>query len=201
MSSRTCKIVFLGDSGVGKTALIHRFVDNEYRADLKSTVGADFETGQIIIDQTTIDLQIWDTAGDERFRAITSTFYRGTNACVLVYSLMNRQSFENVSFWYQELLQRTEVKTPQSFPFVIFANKADLTDDREVGLGEGINHEDLAQCPVFEVSAKTGKNVEEGIRRLCEIFLKATQNEVNTVTLRPVNLTTTVQNSGSCCSS
>jgi Ras-related protein Rab-7A len=201
MSHRTCKIVFLGDSEVGKTALIHRFVEQEYRDDFKATVGADFHTSKATIGDTEIDLQIWDTAGDERFRAIAGTFYRGTNACVLVYSIANRQSFEHITYWYQELLAQASVKTPQSFPFVIFANKADLQEDRVVEGTETFNHEDLARYPVFEVSAKSGQNVEAGVRKLCEMYLEATQNEVNTIALTPVDLTSTRGTSQSCCGS
>jgi Ras-related protein Rab-7A len=196
-----CKIVFLGDSGVGKTALIHRIVTHQYSEDLKSTVGADFQISQLFVEDALVDLQIWDTAGNERFRSLGSTFYRGANACVLVYSVTNRRSFENISYWYNEFMGQASVKSPQSFPVVVFGNKADDDDAREIGPAEAVHDEAIAHYPVFQVSARTGSNVQPGLETVCRIFLKEARNQVDITTLSPVQLTETGRSSNGCCSS
>mgnify|MGYP001153341496 CR=1 FL=1 len=91
MANRSCKLVVLGDSGVGKTTLIHKYVNNEFRADFKSTIGADFTAKEIVVENNyKIDLQIWDTAGEIRFHSVGAAFYRGTDACIIVYDVTSR---------------------------------------------------------------------------------------------------------------
>jgi len=97
------KIVMIGDSGVGKSNLLSRFVDNSFNMDSKPTIGVEFATKTTNIEGKSIKNQIWDTAGQERFRAITNAYYRGAVGAIIVFDLTKSKSFENVQKWLAEL--------------------------------------------------------------------------------------------------
>lgn len=93
----------IGDSGVGKTNLLSRFVDNTFNVDSKPTIGVEFATKTINLEGKTIKNQIWDTAGQERFRAITNAYYRGAIGAIIAFDLTKLKTFENVQKWLAEL--------------------------------------------------------------------------------------------------
>ena len=97
------KMVLIGDSGVGKTNLASRFAHNEFHADSKATIGVEFRSKTIEIDGKEIKAQIWDTSGQERYRAVTSVYYRGALGALLVYDVSRRATFENVQQWLREI--------------------------------------------------------------------------------------------------
>lgn len=165
-----CKLVVLGDSGVGKTALIHRYVQNQFRADFKATIGADFNSKTINVANQEVDLQIWDTAGDERFHSVGAAFYRGTDACILVYDVTQRESFHRLKAWEQDLFTKSGIDQ-QDFPIVVFGNKADLEAQRQVSTEEGQQFGRQNDVPVFEVSALSGQNLGVGFEKIVEVFL------------------------------
>ena len=90
------KIIIIGESGVGKTALLHKYVMGKFIEDHKATIGADFLSKEITVDDKIVTLQIWDTAGQERFQSLGNAFYRGSDACVLVYDVTDENSFQQV---------------------------------------------------------------------------------------------------------
>ena len=95
------KIIILGDSGVGKTNILTKFIDDIFREDSKPTIGVELAIKTFIIDQLIVKTQIWDTAGQERFRAITAAYYKKAMGVIMVFDLTNRHSFEHLSNWYQ----------------------------------------------------------------------------------------------------
>ena len=97
------KLLLIGDSGVGKSCLLLRFADDTYTESYISTIGVDFKIRTIELDGKTIKLQIWDTAGQERFRTITSSYYRGAHGIIIVYDVTDRDSFDSVKYWMQEV--------------------------------------------------------------------------------------------------
>lgn len=167
------KLVILGDSGVGKTTLIHRYVDSEFRADFKATIGADFNSKQITVNEDVVDLHIWDTAGEERFHSVGATFYRGTDACVLVYDVTQRESFNRLKTWEDDMFAKSGIDR-LGFPIIVFGNKADLDEQRQVSFEEGQHYGKQWGVPVLEVSAKSGVNLEEGFTKLVEMYLQQT---------------------------
>lgn len=200
MANRSCKLVVLGDSGVGKTTLIHKYVNKEFRADFKSTIGADFTAKEIVVDNNyKIDLQIWDTAGEERFHSVGAAFYRGTDACIIVYDVTSRESFNRIKVWQDDLYMKSGVDDTANFPLIVFGNKKDLEDNREVNLDEATQWSKANRIPVLEVSAKSGENIEEGFRDIVKIFLE-TQNEKNKMQ-EPISIkiTSEGEGKGSCC--
>lgn len=191
------KLVILGDSGVGKTTLIHRYVDSEFRADFKATIGADFNSKSITIDDTDVDLHIWDTAGEERFHSVGATFYRGTDACVLVYDVTQRESFNRLKTWEEDMFAKSGIERA-GFPIIVFGNKADLDEQRQVSFEEGEHYGKQWGVPVLEVSAKSGVNLEEGFNKLVELYLQ--QNHEKKKVQEPIclNINQTVSNKEAC---
>jgi len=120
------KIILLGDSGVGKTSLTNKLLNPHPYNSHKFTIGFDFLTKQVKIDDRLVTLQMWDTVGQERFQSLGTAFYRGTDCCVLVYDVNNIKTFDNIEEWYQEFLAQALPHTPECFPFILIGNKIDL---------------------------------------------------------------------------
>ena len=97
------KVVLLGDTGVGKSSLVLRFVTNTWKIDTSSTIGASFLSKMIIVDGHPIKFQIWDTAGQEKYRSLAPMYYRGAGAAIIVYDIMRRESYECLQSWVEEL--------------------------------------------------------------------------------------------------
>jgi Ras-related protein Rab-7A len=123
------KVIILGDSSVGKTSLMNKYIRKTFFASYKATIGADFLTKQINSETDIITLQLWDTAGNERFQSLGVAFYRGTDACILVFDITNQKSFQNLQHWYDEFLILTSPTNPESFPFILIGNKTDLVGE------------------------------------------------------------------------
>ena len=99
------KVIILGDSGVGKTSLMNQYVSNRFSEQYKATIGADFLTKEVMIDDKLVTLQIWDTAGQERFQSLGVAFFRGADACILVYDMTDSKTFESLDKWRSDFLQ------------------------------------------------------------------------------------------------
>jgi Ras-related protein Rab-1A len=163
-----CKLLLLGDSGVGKSALMMRFADDSFKGSFMSTVGIDFKMKTIQIDGKRVKIQIWDTAGQERFRTITKTYYRGAHGYVLVYDITSAESFEHVKYWLGEIKKNGNEDVHK----VIVGNKADLEDQRMVKFDEGKAFSDEKNIPFLETSAKDGLNVQDLFMRMTRGYLK-----------------------------
>ena len=157
LSVNPYKIILLGDSSVGKTAIIQRFFQNEFQESHLTTIGVDFRFKNVEVDGTVISLQVWDTAGSERFRTITSSYYRGADAIIIVYAVNDTDSFQNVRTWL------TDIDEHVSWPLVkyLVGNKADLEDDRCIEERTGKKEADNYGIKFMETSAKTSLNIEE----------------------------------------
>uniref|UniRef100_H2ZB76 Uncharacterized protein n=1 Tax=Ciona savignyi TaxID=51511 RepID=H2ZB76_CIOSA len=168
------RVVLLGDSTVGKSALLRRFTDGCFLEASDPTVGVDFYSRLIeITPGTRIKLQLWDTAGQERFRSITRSYYRSSVGALLVYDITNRASFENVSTWAEEA--RLHV-APRRVCFALVGQKLDLGDTRQVSTEEGANFARLNKMPFIETSAKKGINVETSFVMLTELIYRLIQS-------------------------
>ncbi|KAH7816108.1 Rab7a2 [Monocercomonoides exilis] len=156
------KVLVLGDSGVGKTCLIRQFAQHKFSTQYKATIGADFLTKEFILDDRQVTMQIWDTAGLERFQSLGVAFYRGADACVLVYDVTVPKSFYNLEGWKDEFLFQGAPQDPEHFPFLVIGNKTDLEDSRAVSTkkAEGWCRSNGSMTH-FETSAKDNTNVEQ----------------------------------------
>lgn len=156
------KIVLIGDSGVGKTNLLSRWIRNEFKMNTKSTIGVEFATKTINYDESIIKAQIWDTAGQERYRAITSAYYRGAVGALLVFDITNQKSFKNIQLWIDELHNFIDNK----ISIILIGNKIDLSQNREVTL-DNVN-KFIAEKNIMyvETSALNGENIDEAFHQL-----------------------------------
>lgn len=160
------KIVILGDSSVGKTSLLKRFVNNKFSNNHKTTLGADFMLHEIEIDGRAIRLQLWDTAGQERFDSLGSALYRGADACILTYDVCSPVTFKNLDHWRDEFLLRTNQDDIDRFPFVVVGNKVDLENRAITTIRAEKWCKERGSLVYMETSAKENLNVSR-------LFLKA----------------------------
>jgi len=163
------KIIILGDSGVGKTALLHRYVHTQFIQEHKATIGADFITREIAVDDKLVTLQIWDTAGQERFQSLGTAFYRGADACVLVYDITNDQSFKQIEMWRSNFLEQSSPEETEKFPFLLCGNKSDLQTTRAVPTQDGERLAKQYNMFFYETSALDGNNIETAIRKIASV--------------------------------
>ena len=153
-SDYTFKILLIGESGVGKTALLERYCDDVFNESLLSTVGVDFKAKYVRVGGKTIKVQLWDPAGQEKFRNITTSYYRGTHGCLVVYDVTEKTTFEKIGYWLNEL--RSEKQQPE---IMIVGNKTDrgtraVSDEM---VSTFLKENGVARAR--ECSAKTGENV------------------------------------------
>lgn len=151
------KIILIGESGVGKSSIICTFCDDNYSDYYVSTIGVDFRIKKIIIDNNNIQLKIWDTVGQERFRSITSSYYRGSNIVILVFDLTNRTSFEKINEWMDEI--NKQMNKNENYMIVLIGNKSDCIRNREISHNEIIHFTQLHKIDYYEVSAKNNNNI------------------------------------------
>jgi len=166
------KVIVLGESGVGKTSLLLRYVSNKFTIATKSTIGTDFLTKQIDVDDKTVTLQIWDTAGQERFQGLGSTFFRGSDGVLFVFDVTRRETFNELEKWKQTFLIQIGQEGNEEFPIVIIANKCDREEDREVSASEIQDWCDSQNVPLVETSAKSGQNVDEAFEKIARIVIE-----------------------------
>jgi len=155
------KIVINGNSGTGKTSLLVRFCEGTFEdTNGKSvTIASEFKVKELKKFETTgkdIRLQVFDTAGQEKFRTITSSYYRGAAGALLVYDISNQVSFDAVNGWFEDITHYLE-----GVPLIIVGHKTDLEKNRVVSTAQGEELAKKLNAPFFEASAKTGEGVDE----------------------------------------
>jgi len=171
------KVLILGDSGVGKTSLMNRYVSSKFSNQYKATIGADFLTKDVTVDDRVVTMQIWDTAGQERFQSLGVAFYRGADACVLVFDVNVAKTFENLDSWRDEFLIQAGPRDPENFPFVVLGNKVDL-ESRIVSQKRALAWcQSKGEIPFFETSAKDNINVEQAFEVIARNALKQEREE------------------------
>lgn len=176
------KVIILGDSGVGKTSLMHRYVNDKYSQQYKATIGADFLTKEVIVnDDKVATMQVWDTAGQERFQSLGVAFYRGADCCVLVYDVTNAKSFDNIKSWRDEFLVHANVSSPETFPFVILANKVDVEESKKVVSSRSTQElaKSLGNVPLFFTSAKDAINIQDAFEEIARSALQQSQSDAD----------------------
>ena len=156
------KVLFLGNSNVGKSSLFLRFVDDIWNDTFVPTIGVDFKIKTLEIDRKKVKLQIWDTAGQERFKNIISSYYRGVHGILLVYDVTEKDSFNNLNFWLMEI----EKNANKNVLKVLIGNKTDLEDKRVISYNQGKEFADMHGLKFVETNVKKNKNVREAFEIL-----------------------------------
>ena len=153
---KEAKVVMLGSTTVGKSSIVSRLTKDIFNADSVSTIGANFLSKTIPVGNEQIKLQIWDTSGSERYRAMANMYYRNADAAVIVYDITSKESFDDTNIWLQELLE----KGPPKIIIALVGNKLDLVQNRHVDTKVAQAFADKNRLHIFkEASALTGENI------------------------------------------
>lgn len=181
------KIVFLGAESVGKTALIHRYCNNKFQENIMNTIGAGFFTHSLKIDDLELNLLLWDTSGEERFRSVAPSLLRGANGLVLVYDLNNPKSFEDVNIYLEMFLDTVVVDMACELPVLLLGNKVDIINNNNNQ--QNTEKSNLLDSQVDDwcaknritlrskVSAKTGEGVAQSIEKLVHSIIVPDRSE------------------------
>ena len=183
------KVILIGDASVGKTSLIYRFINNQFNDNQTNTVGPEIKTKSISLDADTVaNLNIWDTAGQEKFRALAKLNYHDSQGAIIVYNITNKESFKTIDFWYEDLKNNA----PKNILIMLIGNKSDIRNEESVTWSEGKNYMDLHKFSCFyEVSAKNGNNVElafsEFARKLVQKEIEIEKENENNKNYKDIN--------------
>ena len=174
------KLIFIGDSSVGKSCLTAKAVKNNFEEYYQATVGFEFLTFNMKINDKVIKLQIWDTCGQEIYKSLISNFYRNSSLAVLVYAIDNKESFTHVENWLNDLKSQAS----EDVRIFLVGNKADLEEERKITREQGEKYKLDQHLDYFmETSAKTGQNARnvliEAAKMLYNDFIKFDENKNN----------------------
>ena len=177
------KLILIGDSYVGKSNILLKYLKNQFNENSKTTVGVEFGTKNIIINNKRIKIQIWDTAGQERYRSITSAYYKGAKGALIVYDITRKNTFDNIDKWITDL----KLNGDKNICIIILGNKSDLIDKREIKKNDGIKKDEMYKTAFLETSALNGDNISKAFDELIEqivinnknIFQDDNENEID----------------------
>lgn len=199
------KIVVVGSSGVGKTALVQRLTDNIFTGENQSTIGVEFKTYPVTVGDDQVKLNIWDTAGQEKFRSVSKAYFRSAVGGILVFSINDRESFEELGRWLNDL---QSLALPNAL-ILLVGNKSDLASERVIASNEAEAFAIRHNMEYMETSAQDATNVTEAFIRLAtgvhekvksgEIVGQFIQSTRPPISLIPQPSPQTPQNNGSCC--
>ena len=171
------KILLLGDSMVGKTCFLLKYTDKSFQEIHMSTIGLDYRLKTLTLkNRKTVKLQIWDTAGQDRFRSITKNYYKKANGIILIYDVTNKKSYKNISVWINQIKEEAD----PNVVIYLAGNKIDMEEERKIGTEEGEKLAEEYNLPFRETSAKEDININETFEdiaeRIDEVFSKLTTN-------------------------
>ena len=190
------KVVLVGDSFVGKTNIMSKYLKNEFHEDSKATVGVEFGSKQFDIEGHAIKAQIWDTAGQERYKAITSAYYKGAKGAFVVYDITRKGSFESIDKWVNDLTGTADKK----ITIVIIGNKCDLEDQRQITKEQGEEKASKLEAAFLETSAFSGENLDKAFEMMMnQVYKKCheemmAENDIEIEGGQDINLNKNVEN-------
>lgn len=199
------KLLLIGDSGAGKSAIMNRYCDDFFTESYISTIGVDFKIKTLHINEKIIKLQIWDTAGQERFRAITSSYYRGANCILSVFDLTDDISYTNcINIWIEEIKKNNE-KNGSNPLICVIGNKSDLEINKKLNINSIKSHLHNLNYDYYETSAKKNINIENMFDDICKKLIKKNnllieeKNNIILTNTTRIDLNNNLLNKKSCC--
>ena len=171
------KLIIVGDSNVGKTNIMSKYIHNQFNQHSKSTIGVEFGTKIVNIDNKKIKAQIWDTAGQERYKSITSAYYKGAKGALIVYDITNKFSFDSVDKWVQDLNSYGD----KTITLLLVGNKSDLEEKRQITKENGEEKAKSFNLGFIETSACSGDNIDQAFVIMLKEVLKKyiDENDIN----------------------
>lgn len=161
------KIILIGDSGVGKSSILHALVYNS-TTDVYPTIGIDYAKSYIYVNDNKIKLSLWDTAGQERFKSLISVYYRGVDAIIMIYDITNRQTFKNIDYWIRETMKYCN----DNVVTMLIGNKRDLVENREITYEEARLYAEDHDLLFMETSATTLEGIENSFVEIAKLIDK-----------------------------
>ena len=165
---RIFKLLLIGESNVGKTSIIVRYVDNDFQESGIATLGVDVKYKYVSLDNTKIRLAIWDTAGQERFRGLAKNYFRGAHGFILVYDITDKKSFVKLKGWMNDAKEKIE----KDYKMIVVGNKKDCQKERQVEIDDLKEFAKKNEVSFLEVSAKTGEWIEQLFNIMVEELLE-----------------------------
>jgi small GTP-binding protein len=180
----TIRLLMIGDSSVGKTSILTKYVTDEFNPQFQTTIGVDFQIKHIKANNKTIKLQLWDTAGQEKFKAVITSYFRNTHGALVVYDVTNKESFINIKKWIEDINKYCS----KDVNIFLIANKIDIERWRVITTEEGRALAKKYNILYFECSAKSGQNIENIYNNVATIISKTMVinemvNKTNTIVL------------------
>ena len=167
------KIILIGDSAVGKTNIMSKYLRGQFQENSKATVGVEFGSKLFKIDNHNIKAQIWDTAGQEKYKAITGAYYKGSKGAFVVYDITRKETFDSTDRWINDL----KISSDPKINIILIGNKSDLEDKRDVLKEQGEEKAKSFGCAFLETSAFNGDNIDKGFEMMISDIFKKFKEE------------------------
>ena len=177
---REVKCVVLGDTGVGKSSLVLKFVSGNFKPYSESTIGASFQSKYVVVKGQSLKFQIWDTAGQEKYHSLAPMYYRGAAAAIVVYDITRANTFKTLRSWVDEL----KAQGPKEIAIAVAGNKSDMKDAREIATSTAKEYADEIGALFLETSAKDDSNVNELFMKLSERLPPPPRADPDSITLK-----------------
>lgn len=176
IDSKVFKIVLVGDSAVGKSNILSRYVKDEFNRESKSTVGVELSTKVFKIDKTVIKVHLWDTAGQERYNSITGAYYKGAKGAMIAYDVTREDTFASVERWHKEI----QTLADKNAAIMLIGNKCDLNLLRRVKYEDAVMKSTNLNIPYIETSALDSSNIDKAFKQLIlEIYISTIRSNLN----------------------
>ena len=172
MNEIDLKILLVGDTCVGKTSILSKYIDDIFEENHISTIGVEYKVKSLIINGIKINLRIWDSSGQDRFRSITQSFFRNADGILIIFDLTEKKTFEGVKQWLIDS-EYYDIKIKK----ILVGNKVDLIEERKVEKVIIDNFVKKIQLKYYEISAKEGTNIDNVFRELAEMILSGFSKE------------------------
>ena len=175
------KVILIGDSGVGKTNIMSKFLKNQFMEESKATIGVEFGSKLFNHEGHKIKAQIWDTAGQEKYKAITGAYYKGSKGALVVYDITQKKTFKNIEKWVN-----LKAAGDPKITIILIGNKNDLDDKRQVSKDQGEEKARSFGCAFLETSAYSGDNIDKAFNLMVkEIYEKFSNDSTGEDELAP----------------